>query len=606
MNTLFRSMIAITVLVSARTAHADCLITGLRPDEAMLLTSGVGQEFSFVASGCVELRFHVADPKLIKIPRAGLDGSEKDATYKVVLTEREWNRVSDGRDEFTWSIIGRPSRGWPTVATQTNDIDREAHVKLSVAEADARIAGEALGDAAGATVSGASPAAREGSRSSDVNGDGNDDLLIGAPGKWSSADDEWGSAGAAYLVLGPVPETLDLSDADARFAGGDLGDEAGDSVSVVGDVDDDGFDDLLIGAPGDDEAGEDVGAAYLLYGPVTGRVNLEDHADLKFLGEAAEGAEEFSVAAGFSVSGTGDVTGDDRDDLLIGSFWHSDTEPRTGAAYLVSGATATGSGPTFDLSDADVTVLGPTREGDFGLGVNVARAGDMDGDGSDDLAIGTDWNDEFEGPAGVSWTLSDPRDMVVKGGRADGLVQFVPESEADSASAIAGAGDVSGDGQNDLLIGASDNLSGGLRAGKAYLIPGPLPEDENVYLEEALAQFVGETPGDLAGDHVSGAGDVNGDGNDDILIGACGNNDDAGAAYLFLGPITGTMGLSRADAKLMGEAADDCAGFGVSSAGDVDADGLADVLVGAPGVADGAGAAYVFGGATLTTLIGSP
>ncbi len=71
-----------------------------------------------------------------------------------------------------------------------------------------------------------------------------------------------------------------------------------------------------------------------------------------------------------------------------------------------------------------------------------------------------------------------------------------------------------------------------------------------------------------------------------------------------LGPITGTIELSRSDVKLMGEEADDCAGFGVSSAGDVDGDALDDVLVGAPGNSDGAGAAYVFGGAALSLLIG--
>jgi hypothetical protein len=144
---------------------------------------------------------------------------------------------------------------------------------------------------------------------------------------------------------------------------------------------------------------------------------------------------------------------------------------------------------------------------------------------------------------------------------------------------------VSGDGHDDLLVGAdiySDGPAGTYR-GAAYLVLGPVTGDFDLSLADA--KLVGEDELDYAGQGVSGAGDVDGDSHDDFLVGAWGNDEggiDAGAAYLVLGPVTGTSDLSRADAKFVGERDRDNAGWSVSGAGDVDADGRADLLIGAP------------------------
>ncbi len=240
--------------------------------------------------------------------------------------------------------------------------------------------------------------------------------------------------------------------------------------------------------------------------------------------------------------------------------------------------------------------------------------------------------------------------------------KLVGEEADDAAASVSGAGDVDGDGHDDVLVGARYNDDGGSAAGAAYVVLGPVTGTLDLSLADA--KLVGEEGGDLAGYGVSGAGDVDGDGHDDVLVGAYGYSDDrrrrrlpgagpchgdarpllgrcqargrrarrlcwrqrlggggrgrrrarrsvgrarsttakggpcAGAAYVVLGPVTGTLDLSRADAKLMGEASPDGAGAGVSGAGDVDGDGLDDVLVGAPHNG-GRGAAYVVYGGGL-------
>lgn len=158
----------------------------------------------------------------------------------------------------------------------------------------------------------------------DVDADGHDDILIGAWG-----DDEGGDgAGAAYLVYGPVTASLDLSSADAKLIGEDAGDRAGVSVSSAGDVDADGHSDLLVGAQGDDDNGNDSGVAYLVYGPVTASLDLST-ADARFNGEGGGGY------AGRSVAAAGDVDADGYGDLLVGAFHDNEGGTDAGAAYLI-------------------------------------------------------------------------------------------------------------------------------------------------------------------------------------------------------------------------------------------------------------------------------
>jgi hypothetical protein len=228
---------------------------------------------------------------------------------------------------------------------------------------------------------------------------------------------------------------------------------------------------------------------------------------------------------------------------------------------------------TLDLSLADAKLVHTTQD---------SGAGDVNGDGHSDLLFGA--SAIFSGSdAGAAFLVLGPVTGTLDlSSMADATL--MGEEVGDWAGdGVSGAGDVDSDGHDDVLVGAIHNSEGGRYAGAAYLVLGPVTGTRDLSLADA--KFVGERPGDAAGLAVSGAGDVNADGHADVLVGSLYNDEgglDAGAAYLVLGPVTGTFDLSRADVKLVGQYVAEHAGETASGAGDVDADGRDDLLVGAP------------------------
>ncbi|MFQ6093336.1 MAG: putative Ig domain-containing protein [bacterium] len=397
-------------------------------------------------------------------------------------------------------------------------------MRTDMSTADASFIGENAGDYVGDVYN-----------AGDVNGDGYDDFLIGNP--IDSYGGHW--AGQTYLILGKPSGWemhMNLSEADASFVGEeeyDMSGGYGTGVSGAGDVNGDGYDDILIGAYGNPYGGNLAGQTYLIFGKPDGwqmRMDLSE-ADASFVGE---NGWDFS---GSGVSIAGDVNGDGYDDILIGAPVNGYGAGDAGQTYLILGK-SDGWAMRTPLSAADASFVGE-NEGDIS-GHTVAGAGDVNGDGYNDILICANWSSAGADTAGqVYLILGKPSGWAMRTSLSEADVSFIGEKEGDRAGFRAsGAGDVNGDGYDDILIVAIWNDEGGSRAGQVYLILGkPSGWAMRTPLWEADVSFIGEEAYDQAGWSISGGGDFNGDGYDDILIGAADNDfggEDAGQAYLSL------------------------------------------------------------------------
>ncbi|HET6201514.1 MAG TPA: integrin alpha [Planctomycetota bacterium] len=400
------------------------------------------------------------------------------------------------------------------------------------------ITGEVPGDLAGWTLGAAG----------DVNGDGFDDILIGAP----NAD---ANRGRAYLVYGgpalpPAILLLTLGTAGVTFLGAAAGDEAGFSVAGAGDVNEDGFDDVLIGARAADPVGRpDAGRTHLVFGstalPSTIPLPTSGTAGIFVFDGAASGD-----LSGFSVDGAGDVNGDGHPDVLIGAR-HADPGGLTnaGRACVVFGGP--GLAPTTDLAtlgSGGVCIDG-CEAGDV-LGFAVTGGADVNGDGfADPIVAARQANPNGLNDAGETYVLyggsSLPQEVVGCNLGCLGVrIQGVSAGDQ-SGFSVAAIDDLNQDGYDDVLLGAPFAAPTGLTwQGESYLVhgspalPAALPLAS---LGLGGTRFRGAAANDLSGYTVAAAGDVNGDGVLDLLIGAFLSSPagaaNAGRTFLVLGQV---------------------------------------------------------------------
>ena len=417
----------------------------------------------------------------------------------------------------------------------------------------------------------------------DMDGDGLDDFVVGARDWTNSPGDKVGAANIFYTTpSGALPAT----GSDASTVGESHGDQFGHSVSGRGDVDGDGVPDLIVGAPRNDRAGGDSGTAYVFQGPVSSTDGSTAY--IKLTGEAGD-------QAGFDVALGGDATGDAIGDILVGAPRNDLGGGDSGAAFLVFGGGV--SGPVAVASAADAVFVGELSGDRAGFAVDWA--GDVDGDGLDDVLVGANEMNALGGNDGRAYVLLAPLGGTISLAGAD-TVLTAADSGDRAASAVTGAGDLDDDGLSDFAIGAPQNDALAGNAGAAYVWYGSPSLPAAASLSSSPTVLLGEVGSDLAGTSVASAGDTNGDGVPELLVGAPESDvsgGKAGATYLVIRPPLGTSSLGAADARFLGEAAPSLSGFAVSTAGDVDGDLYADILIGAPGFKAGgqnnSGATYL-------------
>jgi hypothetical protein len=433
----------------------------------------------------------------------------------------------------------------------------------NVANLDGQIYGATAGDQIGGGVAAVG----------DLDGDATGDFAI------SSAD-------AIYLFDGATSWAGRSTTADASvvLTGGSGGFSGGD-------IDGDGYDDLLAGAWELDDNGTDAGGGYIIYGPLSGSIDLTSSADATVLGEAA------GDMAGTGALVIGDVNDDGYDDMLITAQTNDTNGEDAGVAYLMFGPTTSG-----DLSVVADAIYTSDSTKDY-LGRAAMVVGDVDADGSPDVMINAYREDRTIGETtdlnvGATYLLTDFTTGTQAIATAAAATVYGENALDQTGCVLGAAGDVDGDGYDDVLLTSwYADPSGRTDAGETYLMLGPISGEVSV--TDAEARFPGVAAGDASGRSATGLGDINGDSLGDIAIGAKLADEggvDAGAIYVVLGPLSGTIDLSLSDTILGGETAGDRLGMSATVVPDQDGGGQDDLIVGATmnsSEAASSGAAYL-------------
>ncbi|UCH87251.1 MAG: FG-GAP repeat protein [Dehalococcoidia bacterium] len=450
----------------------------------------------------------------------------------------------------------------------------------------------------------------------DFNSDGIDDILVGAP-KASGLDNARKNAGEAYVIFGSsdLGGTVDIAEGQHDFTV--IGTKAGDNLGFVvasGDVNGDGIDDILVGArfasglEGGFEGGlegglesipANSGEAYVVFGSP----------DLSGTVDTALGEQDFTVKGahgsdflGYALA-AGDVNGDGVDDIIVaapGADGPDNARSGAGEAYVVFGSPELTGTIDVGQEQQDFTILGAVPD-DFLA--NFAASGDVNGDGIDDILLGTHMADGPEGQrtdGGVAYVIFGSSELkgTVDLASGEGFLPIWGADASDWLGFVLTAADVDGDGVDDLLVSArnADGLGNSRNnAGEVYVIFGSagLPSKIDIAEEMQDVTLIGSDPNYLFG-HSLASGDVNGDGLADVLVGAPAANgrEKAGQVLLFLSPaqwpvtVDAALGQQQVsvpgqqELTIVGAEPQDELGFSVAS-GDVNGDGRDDIIGGA-------------------------
>ena len=403
----------------------------------------------------------------------------------------------------------------------------------------------------------------------DLDNDGLDDFVVGAPGE--------DGTGAAYVV-GYSSGTNSLA-SEIKISGTYSGAETGESLDY-GDINNDGFVDLLIGSPDDSS---NYGVVYLFDGPVTASTSVSS-ASAAIIG-SGNGAY-----AGEQVRSGCDVTADGVADILIG-------EPAANKSYVLNGPVSS----SFSLGSTTAYAL-YTGEAANDFTGYVRCLGDVNADGNDDFGVGG-WGVDYGGTLSGSqyWFYGPLNGGVQSVGMADLRIDGESAGDNFGSSGGFGKGDVNNDGYDDVIVDAIGDDDAASAAGAVYLFYGNTSLSGTMSSGLYDAKFLGEATNNNAGTRAGIVGDINNDSYDDIVITAYNYGSVSGAVYALYGTssLSGSISLSSSTAQLTGDSSLDRFGRSAALVGDVDGDGFDDIVTGASGFDQSSsdqGAAYLFMG----------
>jgi len=500
-----------------------------------------------------------------------VDGPEATATAKVIVGYVGWDEQIIELSDADYTIVGEDNGGcFGASMAPAGDLDHDGKADIIIGDywwnhpeegADAGKAYVFLG------------------------------ADLGAGGQISAADAAW-SFEAEYGRLEDDPDCEDVIDEFDRCGG----DWVGHSVAGGMDGDGDGTDDLLVCAYKSDDGGYDRGKVVFFSGGNLGERGIRSigDADVSIYGEVE------TDSMGHSMNWAGDIDGDGISELVTGSDRHSGTGFSAGRTYLImSGKLELGTDLYFP-EDADYIWDGAVTD-DQSAKRNV-HVGDIDGDGMADIAtvsiknqdngVGPEPMGERRGSGKFYILLSSDINATPRGTMMnvdDATYAWMGEEGGDAMGyGVDLIGDFDGDGLDDMCAGAFGHNGNGDASGKSYVITGAdMPTPGIRVLSEASYGFVGEAENNWSGLAVSPAGDMDLDGRADVAIGSMGysspDKEMVGRSYLFFSQNVeaGTHQVTDADHIFEGERAWDGAGYRTRSPGDMNGDGLADLLVSA-------------------------
>ncbi|MBW3583026.1 MAG: FG-GAP repeat protein [Euryarchaeota archaeon] len=400
-------------------------------------------------------------------------------------------------------------------------------------------------------------AGRQVAGAGDVNGDGFDDLLIGAP--FAAGPSGQYQAGAVYLVYGPHLGSLDLGAADWELRGTNRVGQLGAALAGLGDRDGDGYDDFAVGAPGD---GLEHGTVRVYRGGATGpslMMSLGGDQGTRF---------------GTSIAGGGDLDGDGRPDFAIGAPHENDL---AGRVYV------------YQSQASDVVLAGESRGHKFGTVVTIP--GDVNGDGRDDLAMSAPLFPNGSGSErGIVYLRYGPVTSGHMGSTANGI--YYPEfTPSDGLFGLAlGGTDLDGDGRAEIVVGVPGHDEGtSADRGAVYLFRGANTQ----FAENAYVRIHGTQAGMMVGRAVTGLGDIDRDGPEEFALGHLDPGGGRGVMRVYYGGgAVGERHLTTSEATVFGYSPGDV-GVALAQAGDVNGDGTPDILAGDARRNNGKGQAYL-------------